>query len=534
MDGSGRTGTRRSAAGEREHATSREPYRGRDRRSAPVETALPIGRMCAVIAVASALWGVVMVVCRHLGLSTPGFALPLVRLDVGASLLASVTAAACFLRWRLEGTASAFWAGLAALVLGASGFLSAQLTSAYIAGGIACSVVALGIAAVWLHGSEVDAKLSAGKVALRTLTALVVVFALARVAVGRGYAGASLSVGIGVALVVVAYAAHVARTRDQWMFVVLAAYGASSLAYSPVSVTDPLRSAGAALLHLIAMAMAAFGSTLLLHEATARQREVAFRLRVERDEAQERFADTLHEVRSTVTALEGGVRTIEPVQDDPAQAVLTRALVLEIQRLRALVDDRPANPEVETFWVGDVLESMLTVCVAGGWVVSWDIPADLYAVGRPDDVAQVVHALLTNAHRHAPDSAIDVVVRRQDEFALIRVEDRGTGVDASQREIIFDRGERGHACTDLEGRGLGLHIARNVARAQGGDLWVEERAGGGASFVLTVPTVTVLPSAVREREKAAASSWAHPLGSGLRNNGLRNNEIRNNEIRNAK
>ncbi|HEY5171211.1 MAG TPA: HAMP domain-containing sensor histidine kinase [Acidimicrobiia bacterium] len=492
--------------------TADHAYRGRDRRAVPVDVPLPVGRLCLGVAVVAALWGGVIVTLRDAGLSAPVFALPVVRLDVGASLLASVSAAACFLRWRLDGIASAFWAGLVVLVLGLSGFLSSDVTRAYGAAGIACSVVAVGLAAAWLRGFEVDATLSVRKVLSVGLVALVVAFAVARIVVAHGLAGVALSAGIGAALVGVAFAGHVMWSRDQWMVVVLAAYGASLVVYAALPVTDPLRAAAASSLHLMAMGIAAFGSTLLLHEAAARQREAAFRSRVERDEAQERFADTLHEVRSTVTALEGGVRTFEPVDDDPAREVLSRALVAEIQRLRALVDDRPAKPEAETFWLCEVLEPMLTVCVAAGWVVSWDIPADLRAVGRSADVAQVVHALLTNAHRHAPGSEVDVAVGRAGDFALIRVEDRGPGIAPAHRETVFARGERGDAPADCEGTGLGLHIARTIARAEGGDLWVEERSGGGASFVLTVPTVTVLHSAMREGDRAAASVWSHPLG----------------------
>ena len=489
-----------------------QAYRGRDRRAVPVDATLPVGRLCIGVALVAALWGGVIVTLRDAGLSAPVFALPVVRLDVGASLLASVSAAACFLRWRLDGIASAFWAGLVVLVLGLSGFLSSDATRAYGAAGIACGVVAVGLAAVWLRGFEVDATLSVRKVLAAAFAALVIVFAVARILVEHGAAGVALSVGIGTALVGVAFAGHLTWSRDQWTVVVLAAYGASLLVYAPLSVADPLRAAAASSLHLMAMGIAAFGSTLLLHEAAARQREAAFRSQVERDEAQERFADTLHEVRSTVTALEGGVRTFEPVNDDPDREVLSRALVAEIRRLRALVDDRPAKPEAETFWLCDVLEPMLTVCVAAGWVVSWDIPADVRAVGRSADVAQVVHALLTNAHRHAPGSEVDVVVEHADDFALIRVEDRGPGVAPAHRETVFARGERGAATADCEGRGLGLHIARTIARAEGGDLWVEERRGGGASFVLTVPTVTVLRRPVRDGDLAAASVWSHPLG----------------------
>ena len=150
---------------------------------------------------------------RYAGMDTPTFALPVVRLDVGASLLASVTAVACFFRWRLEGTASAFWAGLSVFVLGCSGFLSTDVTRGYVAAGIACSVVAVGLVVVWLRGSEVDASLSVPKIVARTVAALVVVFAGARLVVLHDVAPIPLSIAIGVALVGVAIAVHVAHTR---------------------------------------------------------------------------------------------------------------------------------------------------------------------------------------------------------------------------------------------------------------------------------------------------------------------------------
>ncbi len=114
-----------------------------------------------------------------------------------------------------------------------------------------------------------------------------------------------------------------------------------------------------------------------------------------------------------------------------------------------------------------MLEPTLTVCVASGQVVSWDIPADLHGVGRSDDVAQIVHGLLTNANRHAPESPVDVVVRSVAGFAQIRVEDRGPGVPPALRQTIFGRGDRGDARPGCDGHGLGLHIARTIARSAG-------------------------------------------------------------------
>ncbi len=319
----------------------RAAYRGRDRRAVPVDAALPVGRISLALGGVALAWGLVITFFQDAHRSAPSLALAIVRLDVGASLLAAITAAACFLRWRLEGTSSAFWAGLVVMVLGLSGFASTEITRGYTAAGVACVVVAIGLVVLWLRHHEVDARLSMPKIAAGALGSLVAVFVVARVLVVHEVAGAALSLGLGIVLVVLVYVAHRSHPRDQWLLIVLVAYAAASLEYAPLALTDPMRNAASTTLHLFAMAIAAFAATLLLHEAAARQREVAFRLRVERDEAQERFADTLHEVRSTVTALEGGVSTFAPAASDPMQAVLSRALVAEIRRLRVLVEDRP-------------------------------------------------------------------------------------------------------------------------------------------------------------------------------------------------
>jgi signal transduction histidine kinase len=63
------------------------------------------------------------------------------------------------------------------------------------------------------------------------------------------------------------------------------------------------------------------------------------------------------------------------------------------------------------------------------------------------------------------------------------VSDRGAGVDAENHERIFAKFERLGRTGD-GGSGLGLYISRRLARAMGGDLFVEAAKGGGAKFTL--------------------------------------------------
>jgi signal transduction histidine kinase len=88
--------------------------------------------------------------------------------------------------------------------------------------------------------------------------------------------------------------------------------------------------------------------------------------------------------------------------------------------------------------------------------------------------------------------AIRLEARPQGAHALIAIQDGGPGVPLAERERIFERFIR----LDEEGSsrrgggvGLGLYVARRLARAQGGDLRVAEPVGveGGARFELLLP-----------------------------------------------
>jgi two-component system, OmpR family, sensor kinase len=114
-------------------------------------------------------------------------------------------------------------------------------------------------------------------------------------------------------------------------------------------------------------------------------------------------------------------------------------------------------------------------------------------LGDSSRLGQVLANLLDNARRHSgPDGRIAVSVTG-DERVTVLVTDSGPGVAPADRERIFDRLVRlDEARTDTGtpdgGAGLGLAIARGIARAHGGDLRCVDPPGAtGAAFALTLP-----------------------------------------------
>jgi two-component system sensor histidine kinase KdpD len=107
----------------------------------------------------------------------------------------------------------------------------------------------------------------------------------------------------------------------------------------------------------------------------------------------------------------------------------------------------------------------------------------------------VLANVLENAIRFSPaGTPVSIGAGAADGEVLIRVEDEGPGVPPHELERVFEPFR--HASTgDGKGTGLGLAIARGFAEANGGRLFVEPRAGGGASFVLALPAAAY-PAAI--------------------------------------
>ncbi len=107
-----------------------------------------------------------------------------------------------------------------------------------------------------------------------------------------------------------------------------------------------------------------------------------------------------------------------------------------------------------------------------------------------DAVNQILLNLYENAVRYAKGPLeISFSSSRRGNRNAIHLADRGPGLTASQRRHVFDRFWRADDSTTREqdGSGLGLSIARGLARGMNGDLTVAPRAGGGCVFTLELP-----------------------------------------------
>lgn len=207
-----------------------------------------------------------------------------------------------------------------------------------------------------------------------------------------------------------------------------------------------------------------------LHRSNERQREF--------------IADAAHELRSPIasvlTQLEVALGT---PTDVTAWPLIAREVLTDVERLSRLADDLLLLARLDSgvsSAFGAVPVDMAEVAGQGG-------PMAL-VTGDPAALRRMLDNIVTNARRHAA-TTVDVRVTVEEGAVVITVDDDGPGLPADDRERVFERWVRLDAGRSREegGSGLGLPIARSIARAHGGDVTLTASPRGGVRALITLP-----------------------------------------------
>lgn len=180
-------------------------------------------------------------------------------------------------------------------------------------------------------------------------------------------------------------------------------------------------------------------------------------------------------------------------------ARLTRLInnVLDFSRLERAEKTYQMQPLDLAEVVGETVAMYRPHLEAGGFRLRFE-PASgpLPAQADRDAVAQVLVNLLANAEKYSGENRdIGITLQAEKGTAEIRVSDAGLGVPKGCEEKIFEQFFRAHDAlgSGIQGSGLGLTLARQIARAHGGDVLFSRREGGGSCFTLRLPLQPLPP-----------------------------------------
>ena len=217
-------------------------------------------------------------------------------------------------------------------------------------------------------------------------------------------------------------------------------------------------------------------------------------------------ATVSHELRTPLTPIKGWAATLLQLGDrldegqrlEGVKAIARHAErlenlvtnILEVTKIeRGLLERRESLVDVAT-----VVERVVTDFRMSnpGRVIQYRVAGrGLRTKGDELWTTQIVTNLVANALKYAPvDEPVAVSVVRCNGHIKVDVVDRGPGIPPEEMENVFERFRRlgDHMTRTTGGSGLGLYIARQLARAVGGTVAVSDTPGGGATFTLKLPS----------------------------------------------
>jgi signal transduction histidine kinase len=207
-------------------------------------------------------------------------------------------------------------------------------------------------------------------------------------------------------------------------------------------------------------------------------------------------ADASHQIRTPLTALR---LSLESAGDggDPKREIA--AALRQTERLQHTVDALLAMARAPTSGVENV---NLADCAREAIASLQDSPIEIQVDGQASTtgdrvrIVQTITNLVENACRFA-DSRVVVSIRQGAGYASVRVDDDGPGIEPDERQRVFDRFFRGRRPMG-EGSGLGLTVARELARVDGGDIAIAPSVLGGACFEIVYETSRASSSSADE------------------------------------
>ena len=219
------------------------------------------------------------------------------------------------------------------------------------------------------------------------------------------------------------------------------------------------------------------------------------------------ISNIAHEFKTPLSALLASIELLHDTSQDLSgeelQELLT-SLHLGIVSLQTFVDNLLESASIEAGQfkvsprradlgkiIASAVSTMQPLMKKYNQHLYVDLPAEKLAV-RADQrrIIQVLVNLLSNAIKYGPDKGrITIKVETKDKWVKVKVIDQGPGIPINQRKFIFQRFVRldsAESYSDV-GAGLGLSVVKEIIKAHGGEVQVENQSQGGAVFSLTLP-----------------------------------------------
>jgi signal transduction histidine kinase len=217
------------------------------------------------------------------------------------------------------------------------------------------------------------------------------------------------------------------------------------------------------------------------------------------------ISDASHELKTPLTVINGNAQMLlrwgaqdEVVRREALEAIrgesASMARVINAMLTLAKTENLDAltlEPTNLRPIVLDAATALRPQAEAKGLSLRAECDGDAYVMGEPGLLRQLVTNLTENAIKFTSSGGVQVRMHSENSDARLDVTDTGPGIAADALPQVFERFYRADPARSraVEGTGLGLAVARNIARAHGGDIDVASEIGKGTTFSVRLPAI---------------------------------------------
>jgi two-component system sensor histidine kinase KdpD len=214
-----------------------------------------------------------------------------------------------------------------------------------------------------------------------------------------------------------------------------------------------------------------------------------------------------HDLKTPLTTIEMAAETLlhAPLVLEEQRAGLVREIWQASQALRQLIhgaihlariDAKRLRLEARATPVIGAIQTAVDTVVdrAGSHTLAIEVePGISDAMADPELLTQALKQLVDNSIKYSPSgSAITISAGQAEDYVWISVRDQGPGLTELEQSHVFDKFYRGrHDGSAIQGTGMGLAIAKEIAEAHGGSVSVESQMGNGTRFTISLPSASV-------------------------------------------
>lgn len=229
------------------------------------------------------------------------------------------------------------------------------------------------------------------------------------------------------------------------------------------------------------------------------EKEVAIAMKELSQKKDEFIAMASHELKTPLTSMSGYLQLLDRRISEADKPFLDR-IIKQLDKINALTNDLFDISKIqagklqfsfEQFDMRQLIEEIIDPYRESnpGFCFRTMLESDVVIYGDKMRLEQAISNLVTNAVKYSPEGGdIDIVLEQLEKELIVSVRDQGIGINAENREYIFDQFFRaGDMDKQVSGLGLGLFITKEIIERHGGEIRVESEAGKGSVFSFTLP-----------------------------------------------